>query len=428
MPRLITTTKPSAEKALLIGIDSPYQRSPLDVEESLEELAMLLSACGAEVLAKIIVKQPKPTPATYITGGKLEEAAGLVSELGATLVVFDIELNQRQVGNCERILDCGVIDRTQAILDIFALHASTAEGKIAVELAMLQYLLPHLTGKGRELSRLGGGIGTRGPGETKLETDRRRVRERISKLKKELAGVEKRRRQASQRRRTPGGPFRVALVGYTNSGKTTLLNTLTASHAYTENGFFSTLDPTTRRLTLANGRQVVLSDTVGFISKLPHQLVEGFRATLEEVVVADVILLVADASDPRLPAQLTVVQEVLEELGAEHIPQILVLNKRDKLGAEELTARLEVRAEAVAVSALRGDNLSELLLRIEKQAMRHIVCVRAQFDRKDVAKTKRFRRYAQVIHESNSEDGKLVIEAWMERTLAESFPGLQYIG
>ncbi len=428
MSQLITTTKPVAEKSLLIGIDSPYERSHLDVEESLEELGALLRASGAEVLGSVIVKQRKPTPAAYITESKLEEVAVLVAEMDANLVVFDVELNQRQVGNCERILDCGVIDRTWAILDIFALHASSAEGKIAVELAMLSYLLPHLTGKGRDLSRLGGGIGTRGPGETKLETDRRRVRQRIAKLKKDLAQIERRRRVGSRIRRAPGGPFKVALVGYTNSGKTTLLNTLTSSDAFTEDGFFSTLDPTTRRLTFEGGREVVFSDTVGFICKLPHQLVEGFRATLEEVVVADLIMLVADAEDQRLPAQLEVVEEVLESLSASQIPRLLVLNKRDKLGIQELSARMQMRSEAVAISALTGENLDGLMAMVEEQAMRNMVCVRARFSGGDKAIIKRFRRLAQVIGETTSPTNEVVIEAWVHRELAERFKGLEYIG
>jgi len=428
MSPLITTTRPVAEKALIIGIDSPYQRSHLDVEESLEELGRLLQASGVQVLGSVVVKQQKPSPSAYISEGKLEEIAVLVAELKATLVVVDVELSQRQVGNSERILDCGVIDRTWAILDIFALHASSAEGKIAVELAMLEYLLPHLTGKGRDLSRLGGGIGTRGPGETKLETDRRRVRNRITKLRKDLKCIERRRQEARRRRGAPGGPFKVALVGYTNSGKTTLLNRLTSSTAFTEDGFFSTLDPTTRRLTLEGGREVVLSDTVGFISKLPHQLVQGFRSTLDEVAEADLILIVADSGDTRLPAQLQVVEEVLDELGASHIAHILVLNKRDKLGALELSARMEMRPQAVAVSALCGYNLEELLGRIKVEAMRNMVCVRARFNGKDKASAKRFRNLAQVISETTSPSRQVVIEAWLQRDLANSFRDLEYIG
>lgn len=317
------------DRGILVSlVTSDYNQQIVDAEHSLQELVALAETAGMEVLTTLTQNRDKPDTKWFIGKGKVEELKAMANELGATTVIFDQELSGAQVRNLEEKLDCKIIDRTQLILDIFAQRANTKEGIIQVELAQLSYLLPRLSGQGKNLSRLGGGIGTRGPGESKLETDRRHIRNRISDLKAQLVDVV-RHRKLHRARRRKAGVTQVALVGYTNTGKSTLLKQLTNADVYVENQLFATLDPTSRVLELPNGREVILTDTVGFIQNLPHDLIAAFRATLEEVVEADLVLHVVDASSPIREEQMTVVGDLLDELGASNKPQITVYNKKD---------------------------------------------------------------------------------------------------
>ncbi|ACL69867.1 GTPase HflX [Halothermothrix orenii] len=329
-------------------------------EISLEELKRLADTAGVKVLKKLMQRRFVINPAFYIGKGKLKELKHLVFENGANLVIFDNELTPAQFRNLENFLETRVVDRTQLILDIFAQHAHTRESKLQVELAQLQYLLPRLTGKGEELSRLGGGIGTRGPGETKLEIDRRRIEKRIYKLKQELKNVKKNRQIQRKSRKDPV----VALVGYTNAGKSTLLNTLTNANTEVADKLFATLDSTLRRLTLPFGKQIIISDTVGFIKKLPHQLVASFQATLEEIKEADILLHVVDSSEPELENHIKVVNAVLKELGVFHKEKIMVLNKIDRLEKGQLLDLGIKYPRAVPVSALSGKCIDNLMGKI----------------------------------------------------------------
>lgn len=348
------------EKAILLALSTGES-----VEGSLEELVQLVKTAGAEVLDSMVQRRDRPESATYIGKGKVQELALMVQELGATMVVVDAELSPSQQKNLEDALNVKVLDRPGIILDIFAQRAQTREGKLQVELAQLNYMLPRLAGRGETLSRLGGGIGTRGPGETKLEVDRRRIWKRISHLEEEIDTI-KRQRQAQRKSREKQGVVVVALVGYTNSGKSTLLNALTNADVLTENKLFATLDPTTRRLYLPEGETVLLSDTVGFIQHLPHQLVAAFRATLEEVTEADILLHVVDASHPDVWDQIQAVRTVLGELHAEDKPTIAVLNKIDRLTNKgSLRKLLEELPNAVAISAKRKEGFPELIDKIQ---------------------------------------------------------------
>ncbi|XEC92597.1 GTPase HflX [Paenibacillus tarimensis] len=317
------------DRAVLISLVTPDSlRSGFIPEHSLEELVNLAETAGVEVLASLMQKRESPDPKWFIGKGKVEELKAIGDAEGATTVIFDQELSGAQVRNLEEALDMKIIDRTQLILDIFAGRAKTREGIIQVELAQLSYLLPRLSGHGKNLSRLGGGIGTRGPGETKLETDRRHIRNRISDLKAMLEEVTRHRKLHRQRRRK-AGVVQVALVGYTNAGKSTLLREMTAADVYVENQLFATLDPTSRTLELPSGKEVILTDTVGFIQNLPHDLVAAFRSTLEEVCEADLVLHVVDSASEMREEQMSVVRQVLSELGASDKPQITVYNKKD---------------------------------------------------------------------------------------------------
>ncbi|MDT8901410.1 GTPase HflX [Anaeroselena agilis] len=348
------------EQAILVGVES---QSGWDVADSLEELAQLAETAGATVVGKMWQKRDRPDAALFVGRGKVLEIAAARQEKGANLVIFDDELSPAQQRNLEQSLGTKVLDRTALILDIFAQRARTHEGKLQVELAQLKYNLPRLGGQGLVLSRLGGGIGTRGPGETKLEVDRRRIRERIADIEREIRLIRRHRELHRQRRqdaRIPG----VALVGYTNAGKSTLLNALTAADVLAEDKLFATLDPTTRKITLPGGQEALLTDTVGFIQKLPHQLVAAFRATLEEVVQAELLLHVIDASHPLHQEQSDAVFRVLGELGAADKPVIPVFNKVDRLDNPHLKERLLRTPDSVAVSALGGEGIAALLDRI----------------------------------------------------------------
>ena len=341
------------EKALLVSVDT----GEFDAETSIDELKELAHTAGAEVLGKLIQRRERIEAATFVGYGKLAEIIFFCENNDVDLLIFDSELTPSQQRNLEKLTNVRVIDRTMLILDIFAARARTSEGKLQVELAQLKYSLPRLMGQGQQLSRLGGGIGTRGPGETKLESDRRHIRRRIQKLEEELRQLEKRRAMLRSRREKDG-VISVAIVGYTNAGKSTLMNALTDAGVLTENKLFATLDPTSRALILPDGRQVMLVDTVGLIRRLPHKLVEAFKSTLEEAATATVILNVCDASDEHASEHLEVTKKLLEELGCEDKPIISVMNKCDKVG--DLYAMPTFRG-TVMISALEQKGLDNLL-------------------------------------------------------------------
>ena len=345
--------------------DSPVDGvRDLDFAASLAEFEELARSAGAEIAATVLQHRPKPDAATLVGTGKIEEIEAVLASTEAEVVLFDHDLTPSQMRNLEKRLGCRVIDRTQLILDIFARHARTREGQLQVELAQLHYMLPRLAGQGKAMSQLGGGIGTRGPGETKLETDRRKINLRILHVEQQLETVRAIRRQQRQRREAVPVPV-VALVGYTNAGKSTLFNALTDAGVLESSRMFATLDPKLRGIQLPSRRKILLSDTVGFIRNLPHTLVTSFRATLEEVERAEILLHVRDASSPMLEEQKAQVEKVLAELDVSGKPAIEVLNKVDLLPAEE-RASLRVGERAVAVSGLNGTGLDELLVAIDR--------------------------------------------------------------
>jgi GTPase len=351
---------------LRTSASAPAARSTaLDAEESLAEFRELVLSAGGEVAAELLQRRPRPDPATLIGAGKVEEIAGIAASTEADLVLFDHDLSPTQLRNLDAALPCRVLDRTQLILDIFARHARTREGQLQVELAQLEYMLPRLTGRGKSMSQTGGGIGTRGPGETKLETDRRRIQRRIDQLKQDLEGVRRVRHQQRQRREAVPVPT-VAIVGYTNAGKSTLFNRITGGQVLESSRMFATLDPKLRAIELPSRRKVLLSDTVGFIRNLPHTLVTSFRATLEEVQQAEVLLHVRDASSGYGEEQKIQVEKVLGELEALHKPRVEVLNKIDLLGDDERRSLIEGAAPAVPVSARTGEGIEALLLAIDQ--------------------------------------------------------------
>ncbi len=341
------------EVALLVSVDT----GEFDAEVSINELEELAHTAGAEVIGKVIQKKEAPEKATFVGVGKLAEIIAFIDANPVDLLIFDSELSPSQQRNLERLTKVRVIDRTMLILDIFAARARTSEGKLQVELAQLKYSLPRLAGQGIAMSRLGGGIGTRGPGETKLESDKRHIRRRIDKLQEELKALEKRRNQM-RKRREKDGVQTVAIVGYTNAGKSTLMNALTDAGVLAENKLFATLDPTSRGLTLPDGRQVMLIDTVGLIRRLPHKLVEAFKSTLEEAAEATVILNVCDASDEHSAEHLEVTRQLLNELGCEGKPIISVMNKCDLVG--DIYA-MPTFGKTVMISALEEKGFDELL-------------------------------------------------------------------
>ena len=352
------------ERAMLAALQRQKQRR-VDVEESLEELAGLAAAAGATVGERVIQERQAATPSLYFGSGKVEEMAEAARAGGVNLFISDDALSPIQERNLAEALGIKVIDRTALILDIFAQRARSAEGKLQVELAQLTYLLPRLVGQWKHLERLGGGIGTRGPGETQLESDRRVIRQRVQKLKRELQGVQAHRRLQRAGRRRSGVPV-VALVGYTNAGKTTLLNRLTGSHLTAADQLFVTLDPAARLVERPARRPFILTDTVGFIRKLPHELVAAFRATLEELTEADVLVHVVDASHPALEEHMAAVDSLLRELEVADRPTVLALNKVDRLDEAQAGAVLAGRRAAVALSAATGEGVETLLDAVEK--------------------------------------------------------------
>ena len=408
------------ERAALVGLfNSPRQ---IDPEHSLDELAGLAAAAGATVVLRVLQDRPKPDPATFLGSGKISSLAASCDELGADVVIFDNELSPAQLRNLEAALDRKVVDRTQLILDIFARRARTREGKLQVELAQLKYLLPRLAGSSAALSRLGGGIGTRGPGETKLETDRRRIRHRISVLSKEIDVVRRRRAQLRERRQKGDVPT-VALVGYTNAGKTTLFNALTGDRAVASDALFVTLDPLVRKVRLPDRRELLVSDTVGFINRLPHSLVASFRATLEEVAAADLLVHVIDASNPERDHQMAAVRSVLAEVGADDVPSIEVFNKLDRLEAGERARLQAVYSGSIAISALTGEGRDELVAALEARLALDTTTIRLEFDADSDGHRARIAYLYRVgrIRQHESSDGRVLIEAELPRRLLDRF-------
>jgi len=355
------------EAAVLVGVEC-RRGGTLSATESLDELERLAESAGVRVVGRVLQSLAHPQPATFIGAGKVEEVRRYAVENGAQVIIFDEPLSPAQQRNLERSLDLKVIDRSQLILDIFAQRARSLEGKLQVELAQLQYLLPRLTRQWQHLSRLGGGVGTRGPGETQLEVDRRKVRERVAVLRRRLREVARTRHLHRQSRADVPLPT-VALVGYTNAGKSTLMNALTAAHTLVADQLFATLDPTVRHLRLPSGAGALLVDTVGFIHKLPHGFVDAFKSTLEEVQTADLLLHVVDASHPMAERHGAVVEAVLRELGAERKPRILVLNKADKLEFAPFTPG---HTPSCLVSARTGAGLGDLLNKIDAALLQQL--------------------------------------------------------
>lgn len=387
------------ERVILVAVRKSDREN---TEQSLDELCELASTAGAVTVARVIQNLDNFNPATYIGKGKIDEIKELIIEYDATGIICDDELSPAQMNNLSDALEIKVMDRTLLILDIFAARANTNEGKIQVELAQLRYRSSRLSGFGNALSRLGGGIGTRGPGETKLEMDRRIIHERIGQLKHELEAVVTHRELTRSQRSRSNIPV-VAIVGYTNAGKSTLLNTLTGAGILAENKLFATLDPTTRGLELESGQQILLTDTVGFISKLPHHLVEAFKSTLEEAVYADIILHVVDASNPAMDSQMYVVYDTLEKLGAGDKPIITAFNKTEIAGNKVLK---DFKADkTVNISALHGDGLTELKDTIEEVLRESKIYIEKTYSYTEASKISLIRKYGQLISEEYVAEG-----------------------
>ena len=416
---------PARERAAVVGLAFGIDR-PVDVEHSLEELGGLAAAAGVTVVLQVLQERRRPDPALLLGRGKVAMLALACDEAGADLVIFNNELSPGQLRNLERALDRRVLDRTQLILDIFASRARTREGKLQVELAQLKYLLPRLVGAGVALSRLGGGIGTRGPGETKLETDRRRIRRRIGTLGRALDIVRGRRTQARERRHKVSVPT-VALVGYTNAGKTTVFNLLTRGGPQPSAAVFATLDPLVRPMKLPDARRLLVADTVGFIDRLPHDLVAAFRATLEEVIGADLLVHVIDVTSPVIDRQSAAVRRVLEEIGAGAVPRVDVLNKCDAADPSELARVWRRHPDAVQLSARTGQGKGALIDRVVSQLSLDVERVTLVFDDDSAADRRRitelYRSGRVLVHVTQC--GRVSIEAHVpRRTLRRLQPHL----
>lgn len=397
-----------SERAILIGMEWGRNDSLWTVYDSLEELKQLADTAGATVIKKFIQKRPKPDPAFFIGRGKVQELALYAQQENIDLCIFDDELSPAQQRNIESVMGIRILDRTALILDIFAQRARTNEGKLQVELAQLQYTLPRIMGKGLMLSRLGGGIGTRGPGETKLEVDRRRIRDRIAFIKDQIEKV-KAVRSLHRSKRKKNNVFEVSLVGYTNAGKSTLLNTLTNSDIYAKDQLFATLDPTTRQLTLPNKQEIIITDTVGFIQRLPHQLIAAFRSTLEVVTEADLLVHVIDVSHELYKEQAAAVHEVLKEIGAETKPVITVYNKIDKLPPDsKLADRLALEEDTVCISAAKKLNLETLQQMIESHLKSKAVEVTLCIPYAETAKAAQLHETANVLEQEYTENGAVM--------------------
>lgn len=403
--------KEEKERVILVGVST---RENDDTEDSLDELKDLVKTAGAEAVGRVIQKRELVHPGTYVGKGKIEEIRELLWELDATGIVCDDELSPAQMNNLTDILDVKVMDRTMVILDIFAGRASTSEGKIQVELAQLKYRQSQLTGAGRAMSRLGGGIGTRGPGEKKLEMDRRLIKNRIAQLNRELREV-KRHRELTREQWTKNRIPVVAIVGYTNAGKSTLLNTLTGAGVLQEDQLFATLDPTTRSRKLPSGQEILLTDTVGFIRKLPHHLIDAFKSTLEEAKYADLILHVVDASNPQMDEQMYVVYETLQRLEAMDKPVVTAFNKMDRIG-ESLTVRDFKADRIVQMSAKTGEGLEALLQAIEEILREQKIYIERVYSYQESGKIQLIRKYGELLEEEYKEDG-IHVSAYVPKEL-----------
>jgi GTP-binding protein HflX len=412
------------ERAALVGLVTPSTRG--DADHSLDELAGLADAAGARVVMRMLQERQRPDAATFIGSGKVASLAAACEEANVDVVIFDNELNPAQLRQLEERLERKVIDRTQLILDIFARRARTREGKWQVELAQLKYLLPRLVGSATALSRLGGGIGTRGPGETKLESDRRRIRVRIQAIQREIDQVRQRRSQLRERRQKQSVPT-VALVGYTNAGKTTLFNRLTHETAVASDALFVTLDPLVRRVRMPDNRELLVSDTVGFIDRLPHALIAAFSATLEEVAEADLILHVIDAGSADRERQMAAVRRVLDEVGAADVPMVAVYNKIDTITADERRRLRDADPSAALISAAAGTGAGELLqmmasrLALDTRRVTITFDSGKEFDRQQIG---RLYRVARVISHVAT-NGRVVIEADVPRRFIERLTAVE---
>lgn len=403
--------KDEKEKLILVGVASSAND---DTEQSLDELCNLVDTAGGVVVGRVIQRREMIHPATYVGKGKIEEIKELLWETDADGIVCDDELSPAQTANLTELLDTKVMDRTLIILDIFAGRASTSEGKIQVELAQLRYRQTQLTGAGKALSRLGGGIGTRGPGEKKLEMDRRLIKNRIALLNRELKDV-KRHRDLTREQRSRNHMQVAAIVGYTNAGKSTLLNTLTDAKVLEEDQLFATLDPTTRNLKLPSGQEMLVTDTVGFIRKLPHHLIEAFRSTLEEAKYADLILHVVDSSNPQMDEQMYVVYETLRKLEVMNKPVITVFNKMDRRGENALLRDFQAD-RTVQISAKTGEGIPELLCAIEQQLREQKILIERMYPYQESSRVQMIRKYGELLEEHYTEEG-IYIRAYVPKEI-----------
>ena len=392
--------KQMQEKVILVGVSTDDHD---DTEQSLDELEELAATAGAVVVGRVVQNLSQIHPVTYVGKGKLDEIKDLLWETEATGIICDDELSPIQLGNMEDVLNTKIMDRTLIILDIFANRASTNEGKIQVELAQLKYRQSRLVGLGKSLSRLGGGIGTRGPGEKKLEMDRRLIKGRIAQLNRELRDV-KRHREVTREQRSKNRVPVVAIVGYTNAGKSTLLNTLTGADVLEEDKLFATLDPTTRNLKLPSKQEILLTDTVGFIRKLPHHLIEAFKSTLEEAKYADIILHVVDASNPQMDEQMYIVYETLMNLEVKNKPIITAFNKQDKISGEMILRDFKAD-HIVNISAKTGEGLDHLQSVIEEVLREQKVLIEQLYPYADAGKIQLIRKYGELLEEEYREEG-----------------------
>ncbi len=400
------------ERAIVVGVIFPHQ-TKAQVDEYLDELELLADTAGADVICRIYQEREKPDPAFFIGRGKAEQIAKIVGEEKIDVVIFDDDLSGVQIRNLEDVINCKVIDRTTLILDIFASHARTAPAKIQVELAQLEYLLPRLTGKWRHLSKQYGGIGTKGPGETQLETDRRLVKRKIAILRRKLSEIDNQRKIQRKGRRDI---FRVALVGYTNAGKSTLLNALADANVYVEDKLFATLDATTRVVRLSPTRKILLTDTVGFIRKLPHHLIASFKSTLDEVVEADILIHVVDISAPNFREQIKVVEETLEELNSLDKPTILAFNKIDKLQDRSLIYSLANEyKDAVFISASRGVNIHTLKEKISQMIDDHYVEITGKVEISNSKAISLIYKFGEVLDVKYDTDNYLTLKIKIEK-------------
>lgn len=402
------------ERVILVGVSLTEQE---DTRKSLDELEELASTAGAETVGTVIQSRDQVHPGTYVGKGKIDEIKDLLWELNATGIICDDELSPVQMKNLQDELDTKVMDRTLVILDIFAGRASTSEGKIQVELAQLKYRQSRLTGFGTAMSRLGGGIGTRGPGEKKLEMDRRLIKSRIAQLNRELKDV-KRHREVTREQRSRNHIPVAAIVGYTNAGKSTLLNTLTGADILAEDQLFATLDPTTRERKLPSGQEILLTDTVGFINKLPHHLIDAFRSTLEEAKFADLILHVVDAANEQMDQQMYTVYETLNNLGVTDKPVITVFNKQDRPGFDGMAR--DFRADAVVrISAKTGEGIQELLETIEAVLRQQKIFVENLYSYREATKIQLIRKFGELKSEEYREDG-IYVQAYVPVEIYEN--------